>query len=202
MVALFRRPQARSGVSLTSEGPLLGDNLRRMRKERGFTLDGLSERCGVSRAMISKIERGVATPTATVLGKLAAGLGTGLSVLVGGYQTREPTLLHPIEQPIFRDPESGLERRSLSPLFPDRSVDFALNSLPARSKVSFPPHHHGVEEYLYVSRGTLDVVVDTQRFTVPEGASLFYHGHVKHEFHNPTDADVEFFIVVDSTATR
>lgn len=152
--------------------------------------------------MISKIERGVATPTATVLGKLAAGLGTGLSVLVGGYQTRAPTLLYPVDQPIFRDPESGLERRSLSPLFPDRSMDFALNSLPAKSQVSFPPHHHGVEEYLFVSRGILDVVVDNQRFTVPQGASLFYHGHVKHEFHNSTDDDVEFFIVVDSTAAK
>jgi len=152
--------------------------------------------------MISKIERGVAIPTATVLGKLAAGLEVGLSVLLGGYHVREPTLLSPSEQPIFKDPESGLERRSLSPLFPDRAVDFALNLLPARAQVSFPPHHQGVEEYLFVSRGSLDIVVDDRRFTVPQGTSLFYHGHVRHEFHNMTDEPAEFFIVVDSTATR
>jgi mannose-6-phosphate isomerase-like protein (cupin superfamily) len=139
-------------------------------------------------------------PTATILGKLAAGLEIGLSQLVGGQRTRAPLMLTPVEQPLFRDPESGLERRSLSPLFPDRTVDFALNTLPPHSHVSFPGHHHGVEEYLYVSRGALVVVVGEERYALERGTSLFYHAHIVHEFHNETDFVAEFFIVVDSTA--
>ena len=110
--------------------------------------------------------------------------------------------LTPVEQPLFRDPESGLERRSLSPLFPDRNVDFALNVLPPRSHVSFPAHHGGVEEYLYVSRGALVVIVGHVRYALDRGTSLFYNADVVHEFHNDTDLVAEFFIVVDSSATR
>jgi transcriptional regulator with XRE-family HTH domain len=180
----------------------LGSNLRRLRLEKKLTLEGLAQLSGVSRAMISKIERGSSAPTATVLGKLAAGLNTGLSRLVGGYHKREPLLLSPFEQPVFRDPESGLERRSLSPLFPDRMVDFVVNTLPPRASVAFPPHHHGIEEYLYVSRGSIAVVVGEKRFEVPAGSSLFYHGDTRHEFHNIGSETAEFFIVIDENGAR
>jgi transcriptional regulator with XRE-family HTH domain len=180
----------------------LPQNLRRLRREQGLTLDALSERSGVSRAMISKIERATAVPTATVLGKLSAALEVGLSQLVGNARARKPVLLPEIEQAIYRDPESGLERRSLSPLFPDRSVDFVLNTLPARSHVVFPGHHQGVEEYLFVRRGKLIVVTEDQRHLVTQGSTLFYPGHTVHEFHNETDEMAEFFIVVDDTRTR
>jgi transcriptional regulator with XRE-family HTH domain len=180
----------------------LRDNLRRLRLERNLTLETLSAKCGVSRAMISKIERGTSVPTATILGKLAAGLEIGLSQLLGGQKTRAPMMLMPVEQALFRDPESGLERRSLSPLFPDRHVDFALNTLPPRSEVSFPGHHEGVEEYLYVSRGALVIVVDKKRYELERGFSMFYSAEVVHEFHNETDFVAEFFIVVDSSAAR
>lgn len=198
MVEFLQRADATHG------GPhhCLPANLRQLRRERGLTLDSLAQRCGVSRAMISKIERGVAIPTATVLGKLAAGLEVGLSQLVGDQRVRAPVLLPPAAQPTFRDPDTGFERRSLSPLFPDRFVDFAFNTLPAHASALFPPHHRGIEEYLFVSRGELIVVVDGARFTVGQGSSLFYHGHAVHEFRNETDDVVEFFIVVDGTGAR
>jgi transcriptional regulator with XRE-family HTH domain len=196
VVTLIERP------SLNLSDVRLPQNLRRLRSERGLTLDALAERSAVSRAMISKIERGVAVPTATVLGKLSAALEVGLSQLVGNARPREPVLLPEIEQDIYRDPESGLERRSLSPLFPDRSVDFVLNLLPAGGHVVFPGHHQGVEEYLFVRQGRLIVVTDGQRHLVTQGSTLFYPGHTEHEFHNETDEVVEFFIIVDDTRTR
>jgi quercetin dioxygenase-like cupin family protein len=152
--------------------------------------------------MISKVERGVAVPTATVLGKLAAALEVGLSQLVGDTQPREPVLLRQTEQAVYRDPESGLERRSLSPVFPDRSVDFVLNILPAGGHVVFPGHHQGVEEYLFVNRGELIVVANGYRHLVTQGSTLFYPGHTVHEFHNEADHTAEFFIVVDDTRAR
>jgi len=199
VVALLHRPAPETSGPL--DGWLAG-NLRRLRHERGLTLDALALRCGVSRAMISKVERDAAVPTATVLGKLAAGLEVGLSQLVGAQQRRAPVLLPRAEQAVYRDPESGLERRSLSPLFPDRSVDFALNTLPAGSRAVFPAHHQGVEEYLFVSRGELVVVVDGERHRVGQGSTLFYPGHAAHEFRNETDEAVEFYIVVDDTGAR
>ncbi|MBE7201315.1 MAG: helix-turn-helix transcriptional regulator [Parafilimonas terrae] len=183
-------------------GAALSENLRRLRRERGLTLDALALRSGVSRAMLSKVERRTAVPTATVLGKLAAGLGVGLSQLVGVQQPRGPSLVRVEEQAVYRDPVSGLERRSLSPLFADRSVDLAFNTLPAGAHVVFPAHQTGVEEYLFVSRGALVVVVDGERHRVGRGSTLFYPAHVTHEFHNEATEAAEFYIVVDSTRTR
>lgn len=200
MVTMLRHfsPQIRK----TEQGVGLGVNLRRLRLEKNLTLDALAQLSSVSRAMISKIERGSSVPTAMVLGKLSRALDVGLSHLVGGYRHREPTLLSPFEQPVFRDPESGLERRSLSPLFPDRMVDFVVNTLPPKASVAFPPHQPGIEEYLYVSRGRIAVMVGDKRFEVPAGSSLFYPGNIQHEFHNIGKVTAEFFIVIDNNAAR
>ncbi len=195
MAVLLQRPDAGTGEDAGG----LAANVRRLRLERGMTLDALALSCGVSRAMISKVERGAAVPTATVLGKLAAGLDVGLSQLVGNQREREPVLLRPDAQATYRDPDTGFTRRSLSPLFPDRRVDFAMNNLPPGQSAVFPPHHRGVEEYLFVSRGSLVVVVEGERFVVGQGSSLFYHGHVIHEYRNETGQPAEFFVVVDGT---
>jgi quercetin dioxygenase-like cupin family protein len=57
-----------------------------------------------------------------------------------------------------------------------------------------------LEEYLYVSRGALVVVLAGQRYELERGSSLFYGAEIVHEFHNETDFVAEFFIVVDSSA--
>jgi transcriptional regulator with XRE-family HTH domain len=197
--------RSRADQSAPDQAGALSENVRRLRRERGLTLDGLAEASGVSRAMLSKVERGASVPTTTVLGKIAGGLAVGLSQLVGPLRERAPalmtpTLLSPADQPVYRDPETGFERRSLSPLFPDRRVDFARNSLPAGACAAFPPHRRGVDEYLYVVSGSLVVVVDGARFEVGPGSSLYYHGYAPHEFRNETDAPAVFFVVIDSAA--
>lgn len=203
MIALLKKPFVSEPQPSTGALP---DNLRQLRKDRGLTLDEFSQRSGVSRAMISRIERGVSVPTATVLGKLAAALEVSLSGLMAGPVQRhaqpvrhDAQIITPGEQPVFRDPESGLERRSLSPLLSDRSIDFALNTLPAHQSVSFPGHQNGVEEYLFVSDGELVVETAEQIFVVREGSTLFYPANVTHKFLNNTDRPVRFFIVIDSS---
>ena len=152
--------------------------------------------------MISKIERGVSVPTATVLGRLAAALRLSLSQLIGQAHAREPRLLAHSEQLVFRDPETGFERRSLSPLFADGAVDVAFNVLPAGRAAAFPAHHTGVEEYLVVHEGILTVLIDESPFTVAAGDSLFYPSDRSHEFRNETDRPVSFYIVIDDRSKR
>ncbi|CAA9452388.1 MAG: Transcriptional regulator, Xre-family with cupin domain, partial [uncultured Rubrobacteraceae bacterium] len=60
-----------------------------MRRERGLTLEELAGRSGVSRAMISKLERGEKNPTLVVAAKVAEGLGITLSQLMGIEERRE-----------------------------------------------------------------------------------------------------------------
>ena len=67
----------------------LGKRVKELRGRRGLTLEALAERSGVSRAMISKLERGEKNPTLVVAAKLADGLGVTLSQLVGMEERRE-----------------------------------------------------------------------------------------------------------------
>lgn len=175
----------------------LSGNLRRMRREAKLTLDGLAELSGVSRAMISKIERGVSVPTATVLGKLASAFHISLSQLLSRFHPRQPRLHRIANQTVYRDPTSGFERRSLSPIFEDGSVDLALNVLPPGKSVEFPPHHVGVEEFLVVHEGVLTVFLDGERFDVESGDTLFYPSDCMHEFRNDGGQAAVFYIMVN-----
>lgn len=177
-------------------------NLRRLRRSAGLTLDQLAARTGVSRAMISKVERGASDPTATLLGKLAAGLDASLSQLLGDPAPRAPRLLARRDQVTFDDPKTGFHRRSLSPLFADGALDFAFITLPPGQTVSFAPHHRGVEEYIAVHDGMLVVVVDGERFVLGTGDTLFHPGDCDHEYRNESAVPVTIYIVVDDRAAR
>jgi transcriptional regulator with XRE-family HTH domain len=181
----------------------LGEALKRRRRERNLTLEQLSAKSGVSRAAISKIERGDSGASTPVLGKLAEALDLSISQLVGGPRS-EPVMHIPRErQPVFKEEATGFERRSLSPMYFGRGVDFVLNRLPAKAKTGpFPSHREGVVEHLYVVKGRLKVTLDGEAHTLETGDFLFYRGDLSHTFENLSNVPCEYFIVIDSTRLR
>jgi transcriptional regulator with XRE-family HTH domain len=185
------------------EYPNLGVALAQHRRKRRLTLEQLSTKSGVSRAAISKIERGESGASTPVLGKLAEALDLSISQLIGGRQ-RERALFIPKEaQPVYREDASGFERRSLSPLYLGRGIDFVLNQLPPKGRTGpFPSHRPGVEEHLYVTRGRLKVSLDGEEHTLNSGDFLFYQADRSHTFENLSNSVCEYFIVIDSTRLR
>ena len=88
-----------------------------MRRERRLTLDELAERSGVSRAMLSKIERGEKNPTLVVAAKLSEGFGVTLSQLVGMEERREVVVVPRGRRMVTRDPEDRLRAAATLPYF-------------------------------------------------------------------------------------
>lgn len=182
----------------------MGARVQRLRAARKLALRNAEKLTGVSRSMISKLERGLASPTATVLGKLAEGFGVSISQLLGGPAPgpkRRAFVLKERKQAVFRDPDSGFERRSLSPIGKGRGIDLVVNTLPpGRTSGAFPAHAMGVEETLAVSSGRLWLFLDGRKIILKAGDSVFYRANVGHRFENPslTHAAV-FYIVIDST---
>lgn len=100
-------------------------------------MEDLSSRAGVSRAMISKIEREECSPTAMVLGRLSGAFGISMSALLAGAEDGNSRLLRFYEQPVWSDPETGYTRRSVSP--PAGSpLQLVEVSLPPGAKITFP----------------------------------------------------------------
>jgi quercetin dioxygenase-like cupin family protein len=153
--------------------------------------------------MLSKIELGSASPTVPVLGRIAEGFGVSISQLVGGRPATAPStdvvVLRAAEQPVFRVPGTGFERRSLAPRVAG-AVDLAVNHLPpGQSSDAFPAHRPGVEEVLTVASGRLDLVLNADRHELAQGDSIFFRADRSHRFDNPspTEPAVFYIVVVD-----
>src|SRR5215204_2069828 len=145
-------------VDAVSSGQL-GGRVRRLRRRRGLTLEELAEISGVSRAMISKLERGEKNPTLVVAAKLAEGLGVTLSRLAGMEEHREVIIVPRERRMVMCDPETGFERQLLSPNAGGLGVEFVKNKIPEGSTSGeFAPHRNGVEEQIVVERGTLKAI--------------------------------------------
>lgn len=181
----------------------LGIRLNTERRDRGLTIEALATKSGVSRAMISKVERGEAQPTTTVLGKLAEALDLSISQFVGGPQSTGALVVRAADQPRFGEEQTGFERRSLSPLYRGRGIDLVLNTLPPRTRTGpFPSHRVGVEEHLWLQSGTLIVEVGSERHDLLTGDFLFYPADRDHSFINDGDVPAVFVIAIDSTKLR
>jgi transcriptional regulator with XRE-family HTH domain len=114
----------------------------------------LAARSGVSRAMIGKVERGEAQPTAALLGRLAAALGLTLSALIARAEDEVPRLLRAGSQPVWTDPETGYHRRAVSP--PGAPLELTEVELPPYSEVPFDAAACGPgEQQLWVLEGWL-----------------------------------------------
>jgi transcriptional regulator with XRE-family HTH domain len=177
----------------------LGERVRGLRRERGLTLDLLAERSGVSRAMISKLERGEKNPTLVVAAKVAEGLGVRLSQLVGVEERREVVVVPRGRRMVVRDPETGFERQLLSPSFLGRRIEFIKNVVPEDSTSGeFPPHRRGVEEYVVVERGRLRAFLGGEDYLLEEGDALYFEADVSHRFDNAGTGECSYYLVIAS----
>ena len=191
-----------SGLVEAVSSGRLGVRVRDLRKERGLTLEELAEVSGVSRAMISKLERGEKNPTLVIAARLAEGLGVSLSRLAGVEERREVVVVPREGRTVLRDSETGFERQSLSPTFPGRGVEFLRNVVPEGSTSGdFPPHRKGVEEHIVVERGELEAILDGERYLLREGDALYFAADVPHRFDNVGRGECAYYLVISSADT-
>ncbi len=117
----------------------LAERLKHEREARGWSLADLATRAGVSRAMISRIERAEASPTAVLLARLAAAFGLSLSALLARAEAdaESPALLRRrADQPSWRDPETGYLRRAVSPEVAVPELTHV--ELPPAARIAYP----------------------------------------------------------------
>ena len=178
-------------------GERLGARVKELRRRRGFTLEDLAQCTGVSRAMISKVERGEKNPTLVVAAKVAEGLGVTISELLGVEKRREIVVIPRERRMTMRDPETGFERQLLSPTFGGRGVEFVRNVVPHSStSMEFPPHRRGVEEYVVVEKGRLRAFIGGGEYLLEAGDALYFEADVSHRFDNAGDGECSYYLVV------
>ena len=145
----------------------LAEVVRTTREARGLSSSALAERSGVSRAMIAKVERAEAQPTAALLGKLSAALGLTLSELVARAEQSDRRLVRRAEQPAWTDPETGYRRTALSPVS-GGPLELVEVELPEGAEIAYP-----ADSYAFIH----------QQISMLDGTLRIREGDVEHELH-------------------
>ena len=196
-----------------------GERLRGERRGRGWPIERLAAASGVSRAMISKIERGESSPTAVVLGKLSAALELSVPELLapgpppgdagpgpgpgpgdGGPPARGGTVRRSAQIPPWRDPDTGYLRRQVStPRFPAAVTEVVLS---AGARVPYPAGAYAfIAQLVWVLSGEL-TLADGPAVHVLAAGDAFELGEPRaREFRNQSAADCRYLVVVARTAT-
>jgi transcriptional regulator with XRE-family HTH domain len=186
-----------------SQIEILAAEIRHYRKQLSLPLEALADLSGVSKSMISKIERAEAVPSTTILSRLAEALGVTFSRLMAPAEEREILHIPSARQPVLRDEASGFLRRCISPVLPGRGIDWVLNTLPPRATTGdFTPHRRGVSEYIYVLRGRLSAAIGERSIILAEGDSLYFEADAGHSFTNIGSGPCEYFLVIDPSGIR
>ncbi|MFD2264557.1 helix-turn-helix domain-containing protein [Lacibacterium aquatile] len=153
----------------------LGERLADLRIARGWSLDELAERSGVSRATLSRVERGETSATAVMLGKLCAAFGWTLSRLMMAVEPQSPALVAKSEQPVWTDPATGFVRRAISPPTPELRGEMIMGTLPPGAVIAYDrPPSIGLEHHLYLLEGMLDLAVGGVEYRLSPGDCLRY----------------------------
>jgi transcriptional regulator with XRE-family HTH domain len=176
---------------------VLGRRLRGERRRRGFTLEALATASGVSRSMLSDVERGSRVPTVLILDRIATALGTSIARLLREEQPARTVVLRREEQDVARD-ASGWERRVLSPVLPGVEFEFMRTTIsPGVNAGMFQPHGPGSREYLAVETGTLRLSLDGDELQLCQGDSVFYAGDRHHGFANGGAEPCVYYLAMD-----
>ncbi|GAA2637960.1 XRE family transcriptional regulator [Actinomadura fulvescens] len=175
----------------------LGPRIRGARQAAGLSLDDLAARSGVSRSMLSDVERGAKLPSILVLDRIASGLGAPIGRLLGQREADPVAVLRREDVRTSRD-EDGWEWRLLSPPLEDHGLQVVRVTAPPGTRVAeFSPHAPGSREWVTVERGTLTVTVGGTGHELADGEAISYPGDRPHAFANVSTDPCEYFLVMD-----
>lgn len=188
-----QKPRLSSGLDMAG----LGARLRLERLRRRLSLYELEARTGVSRSMLSEVERGSKVPTVLVLDRIATGLDTSIARLLGEERAARVVVLRRGEHDTAHD-ASGWERRILSPVLPGVEFELMRTTIPGGVDAGeFAPHAQGSREYLAMERGALHLTLDGVEHLLRAGDSIYYAGDCRHAFANPGQEPCVYYLAME-----
>ena len=184
---------------VTSEPPRVGDTLAALRQGASLSLDALSRQAGVSKSMLSQIERGQANPTVAVVWRLANALNVAMGELLGGVAPGGPApieLLPAHAAPAIRSPDGLCELRILGPIALAGQFEWYDLAVQPGGTLASQAHEHGTQEHLTVVSGLLEVQAGDQVQRIDTGETARYAADRPHHIRNPGTTTASGWLVV------
>ena len=171
--------------------------VRELRKKSHRTLEQLSADSGVSRSMLSQIERGETNPTLAVGFRIARAFGISLGELV-----EDPSLSSTIEIIRGDDPaylyrsDDNCHIRTLSPLQMEKDIEVYELRLAPSSELDSSPHYQGTREFITIQKGSARVRSENDERILKKNDSAHYRADVRHAIKNIGHGELVAFLVV------
>jgi transcriptional regulator with XRE-family HTH domain len=175
----------------------LARRLATLRAERGWSLDELAARSSVSRATLSRLEKTETSPTANVLGKLCAAYGLPMSRLMLMVEEGFAPLVSEAEQETWIDPETGYQRRSVSPPAGTLVGEVLCCEMPAGTCIEYDKSPKpGLEHHLVMIDGRLALTIDEATYELRAGDCLRYRLTGSSAFRTPVDLGAKYHLFI------
>jgi XRE family transcriptional regulator, regulator of sulfur utilization len=185
-------------VTNTNAPPEVGATLQRLRLGRGLTLEDLSRIAGVSKSMLSQIEREKANPTIAITWRLANALGVGIGELLSAEPREVETIrvLESHETPTLPGNHAGYVLRILGPMDLAGKYEWYELTLAPGGELASQAHDPGTSEHMTVLHGTLEVEVGADKRKVKTGGTARYPADQNHMLRNVGKAEAKALLVV------
>lgn len=169
--------------------------VRAMRAAHAMSLEALAEKSGVSRSMISLIERAETSATAVVLDRIAAAFGCSITDFFEDELRESTPIARRADQPVWRDPESGYVRRMLSPQQHNSSLDLIEVRFPPGARVAYLANRsREIHQQLWLIAGSMEITIDHETFSLHAGDCFAMDVGVKTSYFNPGKQTARYLI--------
>lgn len=176
----------------------ISENLKRIREERGLSLDQVSKLSGVSKSMLGQIERGVVSPTISTLWKISNGLKVYCTELMQRPELEVEIVEHSNLAPLL---ESDGKYRNY-PVFgfsQERPFEMYYIEIDPGGKLEAERHPPGTQEFITVFSGRLELVAGGKAFTVNTGASIRFQADQPHQYQSGGEEICRLSMVISYT---
>ena len=198
-MAKQRRPKPPAPTGGDASGdltPVVGENLHRLRTQRGLSLEKLAQQSGVSRAMLGQIELGQSAPTINVLWKIAHGLGVTFSALITAQQRSGPLVLRATQARLLTSSDRKFTSRALFPVNEPRRVEFYELRLSPGGVEHAEAHAAGTVENLVVAEGAVEIEADGHRHSLDTGDAIMFEADAPHVYRNRARGESVLYLVM------
>lgn len=196
-----KRHGASSPASAAAEAPdainrHLGARVKQLRTERGWSLEALAAASGVSRSMLSQIEREQANPTLAVTLRIARAFGMALGDLLQmPSATSNVSVIRAEDRAYHYRSDKDCRIRTLSPLNLEKDVEFYEVELQPGGALRSSSHFEGTREFLTVQKGRIRVESGGDADELNPGDSASYRADVPHAIINAGKGEAVIFLV-------
>ncbi len=175
-------------------GKIIALNLKELRTERNLTLGQLSKISGISKAMLSDIEKGDSNPTINTIWKIAKGLNVPYTKLMDGIE-KETTVIRKSESVMQTGETDHYRVYCYFKSTPVRNFELFYVELDARSSNASIGHSKKAQEYIYTIQGSLTLHTEAGFYELNEGDSLVFDSSIGHTYINKHDRLLTFIVI-------